>query len=296
MYQAGLILEGGGMRGVFTAGVLDFFLDKNIEFSSCYGVSAGACNACSFLSKQKGRSYDVIADYIGDKRYCGLYSLITTGDLFGADFLYNVIPNELNPFDYETFRSYRGRFYAVMTDCKTGLAVYYPVRDLKKDITAVQASSSLPLVSRMVSVGGRKYLDGGISDSIPLRRSIKDGNRKNVVILTRSSDYRKPPFKLNSLVSLRYLAHPELAAGIRHRSDRYNDTLDFIRSEEDKGSTFVIRPEQPIKISRIEKDPKKLRRLYRDGYRCAARHFEELLDFLNAEEIPPAKDKRQNSR
>lgn len=284
MYQAGLILEGGGMRGVFTAGVLDFFLDKNIEFSSCYGVSAGACNACSYLSKQKGRSYDVIADYIGDKRYCSLYSLLTTGDIFGADFLYNVIPNRLNPFDYETFRSYRGKFYSVMTDCKTGLAVYYPVRDLKKDMDAIRASSSLPLVSRMVSVNGRRYLDGGIADSIPLRRSIKDGNRKNVVVLTRSADYRKPPFKLNGLISLRYLAHPELAKGVRHRSDRYNDTLDFIRSEEEKGNAFVIRPIQTMNIGRIEKNPKKLRQLYREGYRSAARCFDELQDFLGAEE------------
>lgn len=284
MYQAGLILEGGGMRGVFTAGVLDFFLDKNMEFSSCYGVSAGACNACSYLSKQKGRSYDVIADYIGDKRYCSPYSLLTTGDLFGADFLYNVIPNRLNPFDYETFRSYRGKFYSVMTDCKTGLAVYYPVKDLRKDMNAIRASSSLPLVSRMVSINGRRYLDGGISDSIPLRRSIKDGNRKNVVVLTRSPDYRKPPFKMNVLVSLRYFAHPELARGVRHRSDRYNDTLDFIRSEEEKGSTFVIRPDQPVNIGRIEKNPKKLRQLYREGYRCAARCFDELQDFLNTEE------------
>lgn len=284
MYQAGLILEGGGMRGVFTAGVLDFFLDKNIEFSSCYGVSAGACNACSYLSKQKGRSYDVIADYIGDKRYCSLYSLLTTGDIFGADFLYNVIPNRLNPFDYETFRSYRGKFYSVMTDCKTGLAVYYPVRDLKKDMDAIRASSSLPLVSRMVSVNGRRYLDGGIADSIPLRRSIKDGNRKNVVVLTRSADYRKPPFKLNGLISLRYLAHPELAKGVRHRSDRYNDTLDFIRSEEEKGNAFVIRPSQTMNIGRIEKNPKKLRQLYREGYRSAARCFDELQDFLGAEE------------
>lgn len=284
MYQAGLILEGGGMRGVFTAGVLDFFLDKNIEFSSCYGVSAGACNACSYLSKQKGRSYDVIADYIGDKRYCSLYSLLTTGDIFGADFLYNVIPNRLNPFDYETFRSYRGKFYSVMTDCKTGLAVYYPVRDLKKDMDAIRASSSLPLVSRMVSVNGRRYLDGGISDSIPLRRSIKDGNRKNVVVLTRSADYRKPPFKLNGLISLRYLAHPELAKGVRHRSDRYNDTLDFIRSEEEKGNAFVIRPSQTMNIGRIEKNPKKLRQLYREGYRSAARCFDELQDFLGEEE------------
>lgn len=284
MYQAGLILEGGGMRGVFTAGVLDFFLDKNMEFSSCYGVSAGACNACSYLSKQKGRSYDVIADYIGDKRYCSLYSLLTTGDIFGADFLYNVIPNRLNPFDYETFRSYRGKFYSVMTDCKTGLAVYYPVRDLKKDMDAIRASSSLPLVSRMVSVNGRRYLDGGIADSIPLRRSIKDGNRKNVVVLTRSADYRKPPFKLNGLISLRYLAHPELAKGVRHRSDRYNDTLDFIRIEEEKGNAFVIRPSQTMNIGRIEKNPKKLRQLYREGYRSAARCFDELQDFLGAEE------------
>ena len=283
MYQAGLILEGGGMRGVFTSGVLDFFLDKEIEFSSCYGVSMGACNACSYLSRQRGRSYDIVVDYIGDKRYCSMYSLLTTGDLFGADFLYNEIPNRLNPYDYKTFRAYRGKFYAVLTDCKTGLAVYYHVKDMHKDIQAVRASSSLPLVSRMVSIDGRKYLDGGIADSIPIRRSIKDGNQKNVIILTRAKDYRKAPMKMSGLISARYAGYPGLAEGMKSRADRYNDTLDFIRREEDAGNIFVIRPKEPVHIGRVEKDTQKLRALYEEGYACAAQCFEELTEYLSAD-------------
>lgn len=283
MYQAGLILEGGGMRGVFTAGVLDFFLDKDIIFSSCYGVSAGAGNACNYLSGQRGRSYDVMAEYISDRRYCSLYSLLTTGDLFGADFIYNVVPNQLNLFDYEAFRAYRGKFYAVLTDCRTGLPVYYQVRDLRQDICAVRASSSLPLVSRMVKIQGRKYLDGGIGDSIPLRRSMKDGNQKNVVILTRSREYRKPPMRMNRLISMRYCLHPGLASGIANRSDRYNDTLAFIEKEEDKGAVFVIRPEQTVHVGRVEKDTEKLRQLYVEGYRSAERCFEALQGYLEAD-------------
>ena len=283
MYQAGLILEGGGMRGVFTAGVLDFFLDKEIMFSSCYGVSMGACNACSYLSRQRGRSFDVIVDYIGDRRYCSVHSLLTTGDLFGADFDYNEIPNKLNLYDYKTFQAYRGKFYAVMTDCKTGMAVYYHVKDMKKDIIAVRASSSLPLVSRMVTINGRKYLDGGIADSIPLRRSMKDGNQKNVVVLTRAKGYRKAPMKMNGLVSARYAGYPGLAEGMKSRADRYNDTVAFIQKEEEKGNVFVIRPRNAVHVGRVEKDREKLKLLYEEGYACAAQCFEEMTEYLNAD-------------
>ena len=283
MYQAGLILEGGGMRGVFTAGVLDFFLDKEIMFSSCYGVSMGACNACSYLSRQRGRSFDVIVDYIGDRRYCSVHSLLTTGDLFGADFVYNEIPNKLNLYDYKAFQAYRGKFYAVMTDCKTGTAVYYHVKDMKKDIVAVRASSSLPLVSRMVTINGRKYLDGGIADSIPLRRSMKDGNQKNVVVLTRAKGYRKAPMKMNGLVSARYAGYPGLAEGMKSRADRYNDTVAFIQKEEEKGNVFVIRPRNAVHVGRVEKDREKLKLLYEEGYACAAQCFEEMTEYLNAD-------------
>ena len=187
MYEAGLVLEGGGMKGVYTCGVLDFFLNKELEFRSCYGVSAGACCLCSFLSKQKGRGYHVTVDYLEDKNYCGIYSLFTTGDLFGAEMCYHKIPEELYPYDYDTYNGYQGNFYSVVTNIERGRPEYIPIKDMKKDIDAIRASASLPLVSRNVKWKQGLYLDGGISDAIPLRRSIKDGNKKNIVIMTKET-------------------------------------------------------------------------------------------------------------
>ena len=146
MYQAGLVLEGGGMKGVYTAGVLDFFLDKKITFANCYGVSMGACTLCSYISAQRGRGLSVVVDYLKDPHYCGFYSMATTGDIFNAKMCYDTIPNELNPYDYEAAMKYPGNAYAVMTDVETGAPVYYKMQDMRKDIIAVQASASMPLV------------------------------------------------------------------------------------------------------------------------------------------------------
>ena len=193
IYQAGLVLEGGGMKGVYTCGVLDFFLEKEIEFVKGYGVSAGACHLCSFLSKQKGRALAVNVDYLDDRDYCSMHSLLTTGDLFNVDMLYRRIPEELYPFDFETFNANPCKGYAVATNIQTGLPEYLPLKDMKKDIQAVRASASLPLVSRNVEINGKVYLDGGISDGIPLMHSVTDGNRKNVVIMTKEAGYRRKP-------------------------------------------------------------------------------------------------------
>ena len=197
MIEAGLVVEGGGMRGVYTAGVLDYFMEKNLYFDDCYGVSAGACHISSYVSKQIGRSIKVTLDYINDKRYCSVNSLIKTGDMFGVEMLYDLIPNKLELYDYDTFNKFKGNFYSVVTNCKTGKAEYMKIKDMKKDIIAVRASSSLPLLSRIVEINGKEYLDGGITDSIPIKKSIKDGHKKNVVILTRDKTDRKST-RLNS--------------------------------------------------------------------------------------------------
>ena len=193
MYQAGLVLEGGGMKGIYTAGVLDFFMDQNIEFSSCYGVSAGACHLCSYLSRQRGRAYDISVDYLDDAHYCSARNVLTTGDLFGVKMCYDDIPNVLNPYDYDAFNAYQGRAYAVATNIETGQAEYLRLKDMHKDIIAVRASASLPLVSRNVKIGDKLYLDGGLSDSVPIMHSIVDGNRKNIVVLTKETGYRRKP-------------------------------------------------------------------------------------------------------
>lgn len=275
-----MVLEGGGMKGVYTCGVLDFFLEKGMEFRSCYGVSAGACCLCSFLSKQKGRGYHVTVDYLEDKNYCGIYSLLKTGDLFGAEMCYYKIPEVLYPYDYDTYNRYQGTFYSVVTNIETGQPEYIPIKDMKKDIEAVRASASLPLVSRNVKWKEGLYLDGGISDAIPLSRSIKDGNRKNVVVMTKEAGYRRGPSSMTTLFKLWYRKYPKVYELMKNRHNAYNETLDFIHSQVKEGNTFLIQPKKKSNVGRIEKDRTKLEALYREGYRDAAGSYESLLKFL----------------
>lgn len=280
MYNCSLILEGGGMRGVFTAGVLDYFMDKNLMFSEIYGVSAGSCHACSYISGQRHRAFDVNVDYLDDKRYCSLESLLKTGDLFGADMLYHQIPDVLNPFDYDTYNKYEGSFYAVITDCETGKPVYQKIGDLHHDIIYIRASSSLPMISRMVEIDGRKYLDGGISDSIPVRRALENGPEKSVVILTQPADYRKSPNKMAGLIRKKYYKYPALGQAVADRHLMYNDTLDYIKQQEAAGNVFVIRPDSPAGIGRIEKNREKLEKLYCRGFDTARKQEKKLMEFL----------------
>ena len=280
MYHAGLILEGGGMRGVYTAGVLDAFLEENIEFSSIYGVSAGSCHACSYLSKQRGRAFRVNVDYLDDPNYCGVKSYLKTGNVFGADMLYSQIPNVLDPFDYEEFEKYPGKFFAVLTNLETGEPEYIRVKDLKKQMWAVRASSSLPLVSKTLVVKGRHYLDGGIADSIPIRRSIEAGNEKNVVILTREDSYRKTPNELMPLMKLRYSHSKAFLEKAENRHIRYNETLDFLKKEEEEGRTFVIRPSEKVNVGRVEKNKDKLEHLYNIGLEDGRKSMEAMKKYL----------------
>lgn len=281
MYRAGLVLEGGGMRGIYTAGILDFFLDKNMIFESCYGVSAGACHLCSYLSRQRGRAYRVAVDYLDVKSYCSIQSLLTTGDLFGKDTCYDLIPNYLNLYDYETFNKYEGKAYAVATDIYTGEAVYFPLKDMHKDIEAVRASSSMPLVSRNVKIGNGKYLDGGISDSIPIQRSIQDGNQKNIVVLTKEEGYVRKPSEHLELIKLRYLKYPKVYELMKNRHISYNKTLEYLEEQEKCGTAIVFRPKKDSGIGRIEKDKNKLTALYEEGYQDAESRYEEIVTYLS---------------
>lgn len=284
MQKIGLILEGGGMRGAYTAGVLDFFMDKDIEFNSCYGVSAGSVHACSYISKQRGRAFRVDVDYLDDREYASAYNLIKTGNFFGTKMCYDRIPNELNPYDYEKFNEYTGDFYAVVTNCLTGQPEYLKITDLKSQIDYIRASCSLPLMAEMVTIKGVPYLDGGISDSIPVRRSVRDGNIKNVIVLTRDISYRKKQNELLSVIKVKYSKYPNLIEAMTKRHKVYNMTLDYIKKQEKKGNVFVIRPSSPVKIGRLEKDKKKLTALYNQGYRDAAKKYETLVSFMQNQE------------
>lgn len=280
MVKAGLVLEGGGMRGVYTAGVLDFFIDQDLYFSDIYGVSAGACHMCSYISQQRERAYRVNVDYLEDKNYCSVYSLLKTGNLFGAEMCYDKIPNELDPYDYEAFGRYKGNAYAVVTNIETGKAEYIRMEDMHKDIIAIQASASLPLVSNNVYINGVPYLDGGVADAIPIMKSLQDGNKKNVVIMTKEVGYRRKPSSNMTAIRLRYRKYPELVKDMERRHIVYNKTLDFLEEHEKKGHIFVIRPKEDCGVGRIEKDKDKLRTLYQMGYDDAKASFEDLKKYL----------------
>lgn len=283
MVQAGLVLEGGGMKGIYTAGVLEYFLEQELEFSSIYAVSAGACHMCSYISKQKERAKDVGIDYLDNKNYCSFRSLLLTGDLFNVDMCYNLIPNYLNPIDRETFMNYEGAAYSVVTNIVTGKPEYLRIKDPEKDIDAVRASASLPLVSRNVKINGKLYLDGGISDAIPIRKSIMDGNTKNVVVLTKEEGYVRKPVGSGqiALLKARYVRYPKIAELMEKRHKAYNDTMDYLYRLEESGKVFIIRPKKASSVGRIEKNKEKMEALYREGYEDAKSCFEQLKNYLN---------------
>lgn len=285
MIKAGLVVEGGGMRGVYSSGVLDFFIEKDLFFENNYGVSAGACHLCSYLAKQYKRAFRVNVDYLNDKRYCSVHSLLKTGNLFGAEMLYDIIPNELDLFDYDTYNKNESNFYVVITNINTGKPEYVKIGDLKKDIIYVRASSSLPLLAKNVKINDKEYLDGGISDSIPIKKSIADGNKKNVVILTRDSTYRKGKNSLMPIIKLKYKKYPNFVKSMADRYIVYNEILDFIKELENNGDVFVIRPKKPVNIGRTEKNREKLEALYNDGYNDAKDCYEELLKYLGKENL-----------
>ncbi len=280
MVDAGLVLEGGGMKGIYTAGVLDYFMEKDLYFKNSYGVSAGSCHLASYISKQHGRAKRVSLDYLLEKNYCSVYSLLTSGDMFNVKFCYDRIPNELDPYEYETALTFEGNAYAVVTNIATGEAEYMPLREMHKDIIAVRASSSLPLVSRNVEIDGKYYLDGAIADSIPIRHSIVEGNRKNVVVLTKEEGYVRKPSSAIGLMKLRYRKYPKVYELMAKRHIMYNETLEYLEQAKAEGSAFVIRPKEANEIGRIEKDRAKLEALYEIGYEDAKRCYDDMMKYL----------------
>ncbi len=279
--EGGLVVEGGGTRGIYAAGVMDFFIEKDIYFANCYGVSAGSCHCCSYLSKQKGRAKDVFVEYINDDRYASFRNLIKTGDYFGKEFSLKTIPHELLPYDYDTYKGQNSNFYAVATNVETGKAEYLKVVDMHKDIDYVWASSSLPLMSNIVEIHGKKYLDGGVADSIPVLKSIEDGNKKTVLILTRENGYRKGPNKLISVIRMKYKEYPNFVKAMEERHIVYNEILDKIDELERNGKIFVFRPKEQVKVGRIEKDKERLMSLYKQGYDDAKENYEKLKEYLS---------------
>ncbi len=269
--KTGLVLEGGGMRGVFTSGVLDAFMKHDLTFPYVVAVSAGACNGMSYVSHQPRRARISNIDYLARYKYIGIRHLVTQGCIFDRDLLYDKFPNQYLPFDFDTFFNSEMEFEMVTTNCRTGLPMYLSERhDRQRALDIVRASSSLPYVSKIVDVDGEPMLDGGIVDSIPVERAIAKGFPRNVLVLTRNKGYRSTGHD-HKTPHFVYRNYPRLRVALSHRIEAYNAQLDMIDRMEAEGRVLCIRPERPMEVGRIEKDTAKLERLYEEGFMLGER-------------------------
>lgn len=267
--KTALVLEGGGLRGVFTCGVLDSLMERNIRFPFVIGVSAGACNGLSYMSGQKGRAKASNIDLMEKHHYVGLKYMFTQGCIMDFKLLFEDFPERIIPYDYDAYAANPDRFIMVTTDCRTGKAVYHEEKnDPKRIMDIVRASSSLPFASRITYVDGVPMLDGGIADSIPLEYALDQGYENAVVVLTRNRGYRKKT-ENNPLLRLFYRKYPELQKAIAERNLKYNRTLDLIDRLESEGRVIVISPQKPLKVGRMEKDTSRLLELYEEGIETA---------------------------
>lgn len=279
--NAGLVLEGGAVRGVFTAGVLDYLMEQNMEFHYVIGVSAGSCNAVDYVSGQPGRTKDCFIPEDKANRYLSAMNIFRGKHLYDMDKVFIEFPEEIYPFDFNNFFASPITCEIVTTNCVTGQAEYMQSKQERATLMNIcRASSSMPLVSSMVKLNGIPYLDGGLSDSIPLKRSIEMGNEKNVVILTRNAKYRKKPSaKTKILYKHYYREYPELMKTILNRANMYNKQLDFVEKLESQGKIFVIRPEVKV-ISRVENHSEKLTAFYQHGYDSMKKQMQRLEKYL----------------
>ncbi|MGI5965622.1 MULTISPECIES: patatin-like phospholipase family protein [Anaerotruncus] len=269
--KTGLVLEGGGMRGLYTIGVLDCFMDRDFKTDYVIGVSAGACNGVSYVSGQRGRSLRIDQNYLMDERYVSVKSFLKTGSMFGMDFIFDEIPHRLDLFDYEAFHKNPCEFVAGVTDAVTGKPFYFSKEAIQPgDSTVLRASSAIPVFSPIVEFRGGKYLDGGTSDPIPVRRALADGCDRLIVVLTRDRGYQKPPEKYRALYQHIFRKYPGMVEALDRRHEIYNETLNLIRQLERDGVATVIAPAAPMKIGRFEKDMNRLMAVYKDGMADAA--------------------------
>ena len=278
--KKGLVLEGGAMRGMFTCGILDVFMEQNIEFDGVAGISAGAVFGCNFKSRQIGRPLRYNKKYCSDPRYCSIRSLVKTGDLYGVEFCYHELPDKLDVFDREAFSRNPVEFYIGATDVTTGKPIFHRCSDGgERDIEWMRASSSMPVVSRPVQIGKYTLLDGGISDPIPYLYMESKGYDRNVLILTQPEGYRKKP--TSPLMPALLRRYPAIAQAMARRHIVYNRQLDQIKERELAGQSYVIRPPEDLKIGHTEKDPEELERVYRIGRHTAEEQLSRVREFLD---------------
>ena len=280
--KKGLVLEGGAMRGLFTAGIIDVMMEAGVEPDGLIGVSAGAAFGCNYKSRQPGRAVRYNTRFAKDPRYSGLRSLIKTGDYFNAEFGYHIVPKQYDIFDTKAFEQNRLVFVFVCTDVMTGKAVYHQMDRVTFDeLEWLRASASMPLASKVVEVGGRKLLDGGVADSIPLAYFERIGYERNVVILTQPEEYVKEPNRLMPLMRLALRKYPKMIEAMENRHLMYNQELEYVRQAEREGRCLVIRPDEKLPIGHISHDPENMRQIYEIGRRKGEKHLDQIIDFYS---------------
>lgn len=282
MIKAALVLEGGALRGMYTSGVLDTFLKNNMEFECVAGVSAGALNAMSYISKQPGRSAKINLEYCDDPRYIGRKAFIKNKGIIGYNYLFGDISENKVPFDYKSFENTNQRFIIVTTNCEKAETEYLEKSNCNDLFKAAQASSSMPLASAMVEINNNHYLDGAVTTSIPVKWALEQGYEKVVVVLTRDKTYRKPMLsnKMKKLYKLAYHKYPKLIEKLNTMPERYNKLQEELIDLEKEGKIFIIRPEKEVTVSRLEKDKEKLENLYKEGIAEAEKNLDALKEYL----------------
>lgn len=280
--KKGLVLEGGAMRGLFSAGVIDILMENNLLPDGVIGVSAGAAFGCNIKSKQPGRVIRYNKKLAHDWRYASFRSLLTTGDYFGGEYAYHYMPRHLDYFDVETFNNNPMEFWAVCTNVGTGKAVYKRLMEVDNNcLEYIRASASMPIAARIVTVEGKKLLDGGIADSIPLRFFQEQGYDRNLVVLTQPANYVKEPNKLMPLMRLWLRRHARIIRALEQRHIMYNNQLEYVRQEEKKSNTLVLRPETALTIGHLSHNPDDMQATYEHGRKVATKHLEEIKAFFS---------------
>lgn len=270
-----LILEGGTLRPIFSAGVMDALLDNNITFPYCIGVSAGITNGVSYISKQKGRNLEVVTKYRNDNRYLSYRNFLRCKSIFGLDFVFDEIPNNLIPFDMDTYRKYPGKVLVGVTNAHTGKTEYLNGKDLDDKATMLRATCAIPLLFPVIKINGKEYYDGGLCDPIPIKKAIADGNTKHLIVLTQPKGYKKELSKKNILVAkLLNKKYPNLKTTLLNRHNHYNETVKFCEQLENKGKALILRPE--YNLDSFEKDINKLKSSYDHGYNLTINHLSEI--------------------
>ena len=286
--KTGLVLEGGAMRGMFTAGVLDVLMEHGLTTDGTIGVSAGAVFGCNFKSHQIGRVIRYNTEYCDDKRYASFGNLLRTGNLYSEDFCYHIVPEKLDPFDEEAFHASPMDFFVVCTDLRTGEPIYHKCRTGDaEDVRWMEASASMPLAAKAVRIGHYALLDGGVADSIPVRFFESLGYKRNIIILTQPKGFVKKKNPFLPAIRARYLRHPAFVAAVADRHERYNETLSYIAMQESTGRDFVIRSPIPLEIGAMERDPAQLRRVYDTGRAVAENQLDKIEAFLNEVKAMP---------